>query len=970
MPSSVGVVVLLLLAFGPAVVSAPIGAPGHGDSNLHPDVSPFVDAQSGTTNVSLAAVAGDTFGSPPAPTDLVATPYNTTQIDLTWTNPIVVPFAYTTVALGDSPSAYSMAYDSRTGQVFVSEGTYNVAVISDSTNTVVLTIGGFNDPSGLAYDSALGEVYVVNSGADTVSVVSDVTDTITATINVGNSPSGITYDSGLGEMFVANGLTNKVSVIDDATNTIVTSVDVGYYPTATVYDPLTSEVYVSNVGDNTVSVIADATNTVIATTTVGSSPNGVAYDAGTSQVFVANWEDDTVSILSDATHLVVGSVGSVGPYPNQVAYDAALNEVFVGDEGASTVSVLSDITDTLVATIPVGDEPYGMVYDSGAQHVFVANSLSNNVSVLAQFPLVDNHVYVYSGPSCTGTPAAVDLGLVGTAYPDAGLSGGTAYSYTVTASNSAGESANSSCANATTFGSPPPPPAPPAAPTGLVVTPVSPTQIDLVWDNPVGPLTDNHAYEYAGWACSGSATAYDFMAVVSSSNFPGLTPSTVYSYTVTASNSTGESAPSACLATTTFGLGLPPPAPTHLAASTVGPYQINLSWANPPAVPSVITSVGVGASPDWAAYDAGTHEVFVPNANGNSVSVISDATDTIAATISLGAGASPSGIAYDPAKGELFVATLQGLKVISDGTDVVVGTIGLGLDPYGVVYDSGTGKIFVANARDDNVSVISDVTDTVVTSVTVGAFPFGVEYDPGMHQIFVVNEGDGTVSVISDATDTVVATVPVGASPYDAAYDAATGQVFVTNYADGTVSVISDSTDTIVATVTGVDTPYVIVYNAYLGEIFIGDQGTNTISVINDTTDSVVATVGVGTSPYGIAYDAGTYQVFVANSVSDNVSVMALLPQTDNHVYVYSGPSCTGTPAAVDLGLVGTAYPDAGLSGGTAYSYTVTASNSAGEGPTSGCAANTTFEVAPSLTVSNVSFYTFNETWSSGTGRT
>ncbi len=513
----------------------------------------------------------------------------------------------------------------------------------------------------------------------------------------------------------------------------------------------------------------------------------------------------------------------------------------------------------------------------------------------------------------------------------------------------------------------PPPPAPPAAPTGLVVTPVSPTQIDLVWDNPVGPLTDNHAYEYAGWACSGSATAYDFMAVVSSSNFPGLTPSTVYSYTVTASNSTGESAPSACLATTTFGLGLPPPAPTHLAASTVGPYQINLSWANPPAVPSVITSVGVGAFPDWAAYDAGTHEVFVPNANGNSVSVISDATDTIAATISLGAGASPSGIAYDPAKGELFVATHQGLKVISDGTDVVVGTIGLGLDPYGVVYDSGTGKIFVANAGDDNVSVISDVTDTVVTSVTVGAFPFGVEYDPGMHQIFVVNEGDGTVSVISDAMDTVVATVPVGASPYDAAYDAATGQVFVTNYADGTVSVISDSTDTIVATVTGLDTPYVIVYNAYLGEIFIGDQGTNTISVINDTTDSVVATVVVGTSPYGIAYDAGTYQIFVANSVSDNVSVMALLPQTDNHVYVYSGPSCTGTPAAVDLGLVGTAYPDAGLSGGTAYSYTVTASNSAGEGPTSGCAANTTFGVAPSLTVSNVSFYTFNETWSNGT---
>ncbi len=79
-----------------------------------------------------------------------------------------------------------------------------VSVISDNTNTVIATIpvGGY--PYGVAYDSAKGEIFVVNLHDNNVMVISDSTNAVVATIPVGQSPYNIAYDSAKGELFVTN----------------------------------------------------------------------------------------------------------------------------------------------------------------------------------------------------------------------------------------------------------------------------------------------------------------------------------------------------------------------------------------------------------------------------------------------------------------------------------------------------------------------------------------------------------------------------------------------------------------------------------------------------------------------------------------------------------------------------------------------------------------------------------------------
>jgi len=309
-------------------------------------------------------------------------------------------------------------------------------------------------------------------------------------------------------------------------------------------------------------------------------------------------------------------------------------------------------------------------------------------------------------------------------------------------------------------------------------------------------------------------------------------------------------------------------------------------------------------------------------------------------TISLPAGSEPLSVAYDSGKGEVFVTDFgaDSVSVISDASNSVVATVPVGHFPDRIAYDSGKGEVFVTNVGDNTVSVISDTSDTVVATVAVGTYPYGIAYDSGKGEVFVTNYDSNTTSVINDSNDNVVATIPSRSAPHGIAYDSGKGEVFVTNYDSDTVQVISDVSNTVVATITVGKEPNRVAYDPDKGEVFVTNQGTNTVSVISDGTNSVVATVRVGRSPVGIAYDSDKGIVFVVNNGSNSTS---LIDEGDDQVVgnftVGSAPYdaaydfAKGEVFVADYGSnTVSLISDASLST-TAVSLTVTATGAGGQ---------------------------------------
>jgi|GEM_PF-2288786 len=157
-----------------------------------------------------------------------------------------------------------------------------------------------------------------------------------------------------------------------------------------------------------------------------------------------------------------------------------------------------------------------------------------------------------------------------TSYSDTGLLEGWKYYYRIAARNAAGTSAYSSIVNATTLSLP-------AAPSGLIATAVSTSQINLSW-------TDNASNESAFKVERRQSGTTDFLLIetlgagVTSYQNSGLPSATRFHYRIAASNSVGQSAytPSSSADT----LPPPPAAPGSLSANAVSSSQINLAWSD------------------------------------------------------------------------------------------------------------------------------------------------------------------------------------------------------------------------------------------------------------------------------------------------------------------------------------------------------------------------------------------------------
>ncbi|WP_338873508.1 fibronectin type III domain-containing protein [Spirosoma sp. SC4-14] len=219
-----------------------------------------------------------------------------------------------------------------------------------------------------------------------------------------------------------------------------------------------------------------------------------------------------------------------------------------------------------------------------APPITIPGSPSNLAATAASFSQInltwsdnaDNETGFELERSTTGADSwskLADLSANTTTFTDPGLQPRSRYYYRIRAKNSAGNSAYSNSADATT------PDLPPGTPTRLTATATSPDQINLVWvdlaDNETGfqleQSTDNR--NWAGIA--------DLPANSTSFQKTGLMPSTHYYYRVRAMNAVGVSDFSNVAEATTQDKPLTPPlAPDRLSATAVSATQINLVWSD------------------------------------------------------------------------------------------------------------------------------------------------------------------------------------------------------------------------------------------------------------------------------------------------------------------------------------------------------------------------------------------------------
>lgn len=180
-------------------------------------------------------------------------------------------------------------------------------------------------------------------------------------------------------------------------------------------------------------------------------------------------------------------------------------------------------------------------------------------------------------PSCSGFFNFL-VNTTATSFLSTGLTNATCYQFRVHAINSVGVSSPSNNATATTLSVP-------SAPTNLLATAVSSSQINLSWATP----SNNGGTPITGYkierktACTGSFITLANTGNSSTYSDTGLTANTCYLYRVDAVNAIGTGLPSPeVVAITNSSLQTHvPSAPTGLHVTTISNSTLKLTWHSP-----------------------------------------------------------------------------------------------------------------------------------------------------------------------------------------------------------------------------------------------------------------------------------------------------------------------------------------------------------------------------------------------------
>ena len=176
----------------------------------------------------------------------------------------------------------------------------------------------------------------------------------------------------------------------------------------------------------------------------------------------------------------------------------------------------------------------------------------------------------------------------------------------------------------------------------------------------------------------------------------------------------------------------------------------------------------MGSAPVYSAYDPVSREIYVPNSDSGTVSILNGGCK-LAGTVTLPSSAVPVGAAFDPTNNRVYVTDFELDQVYVLSGQKILKTISNPAfnGPYGIGYDPDDARLAVANHGGSTVTFISG---NVVTGTTaVGYRPVEIGYDPSTDRLLVADSGSDNVTSLSAQSPTIEKdniNIPVGGVPH------------------------------------------------------------------------------------------------------------------------------------------------------------------------------------------------------------
>ncbi|MFI5420218.1 MAG: YncE family protein [Nitrososphaerales archaeon] len=253
------------------------------------------------------------------------------------------------------------AYDSRVGKFYVTGASFNYPDPSESnyvyvidpranSSSVVSILTG-TLPTDIVYDPNNSALYVADYGSNSVAVINDSTNSVIDNIPVEKGPIRIAYDPSNQEIYVSNRFSGTVSVINTTLIKVVSNINVSSSPFEITYDALNHGRYVTDGGQSNVTVINSSSNKVAGSFSVDMGSGLIVYDYANTHLYFFPQDSQGLYVIDSTTNKVIANVSGIYDL-NAMGYDPANQNIYVaGNASGGFVTVVSSSNNSVVASI-------------------------------------------------------------------------------------------------------------------------------------------------------------------------------------------------------------------------------------------------------------------------------------------------------------------------------------------------------------------------------------------------------------------------------------------------------------------------------------------------------------------------------------------------------------------------------------------------------------------------------------------
>lgn len=527
----------------------------------------------------------------------------------------------------------------------------------------------------------------------------------------------------------------------------------------------------------------------------------------------------------------------------------------------------------------------------------VAGSAQATVSFAAPATDGGSAITKYTVTSNPGGVAATTTGA--TTAVVTGLSNGTPYTFTVVATNAAGDGPASAASAPVT-------PIPAVFPRFAYVTNYNDSSVSFhVVDAATGRL------RYSGKAATGQYPLS--VTVVPSGKFAfvasaGAGSGGIRPYAIAANgNLTPVGAPVA-VGTYEYGVTTDPSGKYLYAldytAFTVSQYAIGAAGS----LTAIAAPVATGQNPNGIAITPSGKFAFIANVSTANISAYSIGADgSLTALGNTACGAGPAGIAIDPSGRYLYVSTnannVAQFAIGGTGalTPLAPATVAAGNTPGHIAVDPTGRYAYLADSADNTVSQYAigangALSPLAPATVATGAYPFEIAIEPTGQFVYTTNLNDNTVSQFAIGAGGRLAPVNPGSVAQGntprgiaiaqglAPLAAAPQYAYVANNGDNSVSAYAVDAATgrfkalgRINTGSGPESVAVDPSGKYAYVTNYNAANVFQYAVLPNGALSANGALGAGTNPRGITIDPSGKYVYVANDTSGNVSQYSIV---------------------------------------------------------------------------------------------